>query len=58
MIRRLAIPAAAALVAGVAALLAIDAASRAWGNPGAAVLVALAAAWLGQAIPPLIRRPR
>ena len=55
MTRRLVVAAALALPAGVAATLALDAASRAWGNPGAALLLALAAVFIAQAIPPLIR---
>ncbi|MEV6800539.1 hypothetical protein AB0M91_19660 [Micromonospora rifamycinica] len=47
---------AAALRAGVAATLGLAAAARTWGDPAAAVLVALAAAWLTQPIPHLLRR--
>ncbi|MFI2577714.1 hypothetical protein ACH5AJ_36575 [Streptomyces rochei] len=54
--RRLLAILAAALVAGVAATLALAAARSAWGDPAAAVLVALAAAWLGAAIPHQLRR--
>ncbi|MFF0823036.1 hypothetical protein ACFYUR_21965 [Micromonospora haikouensis] len=46
MTRRLPATPATALVAGVAGVLGIAAAARAWGNPGAAVLLALAAVWL------------
>lgn len=59
--RRLLATLAATTVAGVAATLALDAAARAWGDPAAAVLVALAAAWLGQTAITLLtptRRPR
>lgn len=56
MIRRLAVVSAAAVVAGTAATLALAAADRAYGRPGAAILIALAAVWLGQGITPLIRR--
>ncbi|MFI6228898.1 helix-turn-helix domain-containing protein [Micromonospora echinospora] len=61
MIRRLLAVLAAATVAGAAATLALTAAARTWGDPAAALLLALTAVWLGQAIPPLIRtnhRPR
>lgn len=44
--RRLLVALAAATVAGVAGVLGIAAAARAWGNPAAAVLLALAAVWL------------
>jgi hypothetical protein len=44
--RRLLATLAAALVAGVAATLGLDAAARTWGNPSAALLIALAAVWL------------
>ncbi|WKU07992.1 hypothetical protein [Micromonospora sp. HUAS LYJ1] len=54
--RRLLAILAAALVAGVAATLALAAARSAWGDPAAAVLVAVAAAWLGSTIPHLLRR--
>ncbi|MGW1059333.1 hypothetical protein [Micromonospora rubida] len=54
-LRRLVIPAATALVAGVAATLALAAAADAWTHDGALILVALAAVWCGQAIPPLVR---
>lgn len=47
---------AASTLAGTAAVLGLDAAARAWGNPAASVLVALAAVWIAQAIPPLVRR--
>ncbi|TDC42071.1 hypothetical protein [Micromonospora sp. KC213] len=56
--RRIAIAGAIALIASTTAILALDAAARAWGNPAAAVLVALAAVWLGQGIAPLIRHRR
>lgn len=51
---------AAALVAGVAAVLAIAAAVDARADPGAAILLALVAVWLSQAIGALYRtnRPR
>lgn len=61
MTRRILATLAAATVAGVAAILALDAAARAWGNPGAAVLLGIAAAWLGQTTITLLittRRPR
>jgi len=48
--------AAVALVAGTAVALALHAAARYWGDEAAALLIALVAAWLTQAIPPLIRR--
>ena len=56
MTRRVAVAAALALTAGVAATLALDDADRAYGRPGAAILIALTAAWIGQGITPLIRR--
>ena len=55
---RLGIAVALALLAGTAAVLALDAATRAWGNPGSAVLVAIVAVWLGQGIPTVIRHWR
>lgn len=54
--RRVLAVSAAALVAGTATVLALAAAERAWGNPASAVLLALAAVWLAQAITLLIRR--
>ncbi|GHJ11197.1 hypothetical protein TPA0907_55640 [Micromonospora humidisoli] len=54
--RRLLAALAAALVAGVAATLALAAAADAWTHDGAAVLAAVAAAWLTQPIPHLLRR--
>ncbi|MFE7868827.1 hypothetical protein ACFUYE_00545 [Micromonospora humida] len=54
--RRLLAALATALVAGVAATLALAAARSAWGDPAAAVLVALAAVFLAQPIPHLLRR--
>ncbi|MGX4657084.1 hypothetical protein ACWCHM_26045 [Micromonospora sp. SCSIO 07396] len=54
--RRLLAALATALVAGVAATLALAAAADAWTHDGAAVLVAVAAAWLGSTIPHLLRR--
>ncbi|WP_431895823.1 hypothetical protein [Micromonospora haikouensis] len=54
--RRLLAALAAALVAGVAGVLGIAAAARAWGNPAASVLLALAAVWIAQPIPHLLRR--
>ncbi|MCX4474830.1 hypothetical protein OOK41_31715 [Micromonospora sp. NBC_01655] len=54
--RRVLAVSAAALVAGTAATLA--AAADAWTRDGALVLVALAAVWTAQAIPPLIRTRR
>lgn len=47
---------AAALLAGTTATLALAAAADAWNRDGATVLVALAAVWTAQAIPPLVRR--
>ncbi|GLY21678.1 hypothetical protein [Micromonospora sp. NBRC 101691] len=58
MIRRLLIASAIALTAGAAAVLALSAAARTWGDPAAALLLALTAVWLGQAIPPLVRTNR
>jgi hypothetical protein len=58
VIRRLAIPAAIALPAGVAATLTLDAATR---NPRHAIVVALAAVWLlatATLTAVLTRRPR
>ncbi|WBB73257.1 hypothetical protein O7602_26825 [Micromonospora sp. WMMD1128] len=49
-IRTVAVAAASALVAGVAATLGLDAAARTWGNPAAALLLALAAVWLPTAL--------
>lgn len=61
MTRRILATLAAALVAGVATLLALDAAARAYGNPSAALLLAITAAWLGTAtlhlLIPTRRRP-
>lgn len=56
--RRLLAVLAASTLAGTAAVLGLDAAARAWGNPASSVLVALAAVWIAQAIPPLVRRRR
>lgn len=56
MTRRLLATLAAALVAGVAALLGLDAAARAWGNPGAALTLAPAAVFIAQGVVALFRR--
>lgn len=59
MTRRLAKAATLALVAGVAAALGLAAADRAYGRPGAAVLLALAAVWLPcTLLATLLRRSR
>jgi hypothetical protein len=56
-IRQALFAAAAALVAGVAALLGLAAATEAWTSRGSAVLLALAAVWVSQVITRLTRRP-
>jgi hypothetical protein len=57
-LRHALVASAAALVAGVTALLALAAAQEAWTSRGAAVLLALAAVWLSQGIRPLLPHRR
>jgi membrane protein YdbS with pleckstrin-like domain len=57
-LRHALVASAAALVAGVTALLALAAAQEAWTSRGAAVLLALAAVWLSQGIRPLLTHRR
>ncbi|WP_406083096.1 hypothetical protein OHA01_26310 [Micromonospora zamorensis] len=54
--RQILLALAVALLAGVVTVLALAAAADAWTHDGAVMLIAIAAVFIAQAIPPLLRR--